>query len=1664
MKLTRIISIALALIIAFPAMDVPVYASTYDSATQTAFDAVDDAGMGETSYAIRFGSTLQKELSYSSTLGVFIFAAGLKVIGNLSGSSLVVDRAANIGGSLTATGNILTKNTLSGRTLIVSGVASFSGAAVFKNGVTLKNGGVLSGKTLRVSENADVHGALAVTGAIRTDSNFTLNDDADTNNAVLTFGSDTTNEALTWFNTADRFQFSDDVSVVGLLSGSSLRVDGLAAVHGAFSASGTIRTDNDLYLNDDIDSNNVNLTFGSDTTNESLTWFNTADRFQFSDDVSIVGAISGSSLRVDGLAAVHGAFSASGTIRTDNDLTLNDDQTAADVTFTFGSDGTNETLTWFNTADRFKFSDDLDVIGTISGTTLRSWGGAANTFSGAVVTETSFSGASFFGSGLGSCSNGTTDKLLYNPTTGRFSCGTDQTGGGSSGGGMTYAQAEGMFVNQGGDTMTGTLTINATSADIVKSTTGTSGATDFSVAGSTLLNVQSQDDTLTIAEGTVPSSGQGTMSTSTTVTSAAAGAGSHTIIRDDGKYVIILGNASTTVNIWDGIAGGTITAGTATNAAVGAGGMSLRRSDGRYLVIHGGGATTSTLYDPWNITTAAGPTLTSCTATTGTNAFLALSGSYIIMCGGSGNWGIYNGTSNVYTAQTALGANFGAGAHAIQRDDGTFLVFAGGNTTTHWLYNPHSNLWKINPITSNVPTITTGAFSIRRPDGTFLILPGAVNTSYIYDPRPTSSAEGAGTFTAQTVSAGFGPTVALADGAQAIWRQDGKYLLLIGGATTTNIIDVTRTDANQFTTGPALSSTIGAGAHAFIRTDGKVQIIHGGASTTTSTYDMGYVIGGPSTSTGAIYETECITAPMLGTGSRMEWSVNAEAASLTFQVRTGNGGCSGSYRNIAYNGDLVYPTPGHNRVQMRVIFKRPLPKFADQEWGLRRGLSQVRYRRTNKDPTLFDVMIRNTVLLHRTQFEFGGSTDASGPIAVNIQNDRGKSLQIALATMATYGTTYNATNVGFYNGAIGQHPNLTTAASIGTIVMRRPDRKYIILPGAAAGGAGAAMIYDANTFTINTQTAAPSTRTSTGALAFKRPDGKFFIVHGGGTRTTTIYDPVADTYTAGPLMTQIVAEGAQPIPLPNGNVLIMHGGFRRTTTIYNPFANTTMSGALTAQVIGRGSLVIPRPNGQYLVVPGSSSHACALQTATMLYDPYVGTFVNNAGVSSTGTGPGAVAFERSDGTWMIIRGGATANSCVSVLPTNIYSPVNNRMIVGPSLITTGTRFGGQVLPRPDGSWLITAGGGATNTNIYYERAGAFTTDLGTNYGVGIFIAGPASPSATGTGAVAFQRDDGAFAIIAGANAAGSAGTTTVMRYDAGWVTSGFYRSEHINIPNLDSTATLSWKASPSYAGISAEVRTGTSSLSLQKNSSHEVPRSGGPINPTAGDTWLQVTFNLARTIPSYPGIYQDVWWGGGSSILYSQRAIPTPTISEFWVGRDTNLVDLKADGTSLFRVSSNGDIYTGNKGSVNTGGADLAERYTSADGLEPGEVVSFDFTDSHSVRRSTSAYQPEVMGVVSTSPGFVAGAFTKGSYPIALVGRVPVKISLEGGAIHPGDRLVAASMPGYAMKASRAGRSVGVALEALNMDKTEPCKQDPKKQCGTVLMFVNLSDYPGPPK
>jgi hypothetical protein len=112
---------------------------------------------------------------------------------------------------------------------------------------------------------------------------------------------------------------------------------------------------------------------------------------------------------------------------------------------------------------------------------------------------------------------------------------------------------------------------------------------------------------------------------------------------------------------------------------------------------------------------------------------------------------------------------------------------------------------------------------------------------------------------------------------------------------------------------------------------------------------------------------------------------------------------------------------------------------------------------------------------------------------------------------------------------------------------------------------------------------------------------------------------------------------------------------------------------------------------------------------------------------------------------------------------------------------------------------------------------------------------------------------------------------------------------------------------------------------------------------------------------------------------------------------------------------------------------DLAERYHISGEAEPGDVLVLDTETPFHMKKSPGVpYDPALSGVVSTRPGFILG--TGGDASVALVGRVPVKVTVSAGTIRPGDPLTSSAQPGVAMKATRAGRIIGRALEAADAD------------------------------
>lgn len=111
-------------------------------------------------------------------------------------------------------------------------------------------------------------------------------------------------------------------------------------------------------------STDIELRFG--TTAQTLK-FLTTGKFQFSRGLSVQGNLSGSTLRVDGNADVWGNLSATGSIKTKADLTINSDADTNDATATFGNSTGNQTVKFLNGVQEFELSKGARINGTISG-------------------------------------------------------------------------------------------------------------------------------------------------------------------------------------------------------------------------------------------------------------------------------------------------------------------------------------------------------------------------------------------------------------------------------------------------------------------------------------------------------------------------------------------------------------------------------------------------------------------------------------------------------------------------------------------------------------------------------------------------------------------------------------------------------------------------------------------------------------------------------------------------------------------------------------------------------------------------------------------------------------------------------------------------------------------------------------------------------------------------------------------------------------------------------------------------------------------------------------------------------------------------------------------------------------------------------------------------
>jgi hypothetical protein len=259
---------------------------------------------------------------------------------------------------------------------------------------------------------------------------------------------------------------------------------------------------------------------------------------------------------------------------------------------------------------------------------------------------------------------------------------------------------------------------------------------------------------------------------------------------------------------------------------------------------------------------------------------------------------------------------------------------------------------------------------------------------------------------------------------------------------------------------------------------------------------------------------------------------------------------------------------------------------------------------------------------------------------------------------------------------------------------------------------------------------------------------------------------------------------------------------------------------------------------------------------------------------------------------------------------------------------------------------------------------------------------------------------------------------------------------------------------------------------------------GGAVNQAAGDNDLYVEADLEVDGTLYfgaGGTYQLRPDNTPSALLGLTRvgnlesnngsAVDVFLTMTQWAGTTSKRVRFSSGTATAANTFVSFDGGTGNvnaRGSFNTTASpDVAEYIQAAKDVEAYDLVSISekqgevegiWGERVMVEKAARPYDHRIIGVIADGGSAMnIGAGYRdmddnvkgGAKPLAIAGRVPVKFSLENGPVRKGDALTSSSKPGYAMKATEAGPTVGIALEDFDGSKGD---------LGKVLCYINVSE------
>ncbi|MFH1170806.1 MAG: hypothetical protein V1704_04575, partial [Candidatus Vogelbacteria bacterium] len=425
---------------------------------------------------------------------------------------------------------------------------------------------------------------------------------------------------------------------------------------------------------------------------------------------------------------------------------------------------------------------------------------------------------------------------------------------------------------------------------------------------------------------------------------------------------------------------------------------------------------------------------------------------------------------------------------------------------------------------------------------------------------------------------------------------------------------------------------------------------------------------------------------------------------------------------------------------------------------------------------------------------------------------------------------------------------------------------------------------------------------------------------------------------------------------------------------------------------------------------------------------------------------------------LAIRGGLNVGTGGIYSRGPIVSSFGTTTVAGLSIVATATSTSNVGINLTGGCYAVNGtciGVNAVTSNVY-------TTDLTWTAPSGIKFA---QVIVTGGGGGGGEADCDDTDCEAAAGGGGAGGTSIEMLTAAQLGSSQAVDVGALGAGGASGSGGNGTAGSPSYFGTAGLLGAygGTAGTGVTTATINDASGGAAGTATTTGDVNLQGSGGAAGSAiieGAKGGDGGASYWGGGGAggVALSAESVAGAAGAAYGSG---------GGGGAIVDTAAQPDGGAGAVGvvavfSYTSTGGDLAEWYETKGGVEPGDIVAMsdeflEYESFASNLQKTSILEratpgSSIVGVVSALPFEIMGgdllSASHEAKPIALAGRVPVKVSAENGPIKAGDNLAISSVSGVAMRSTKAGVIIGRALEDAECKEGIVCK---------VMILVNTS-------